>query len=150
MLAPLHNPANLAGIVAAKKAFPTVPHVAVFDTAFHQSLAPEAYTYAIDREVAEAHRIRRYGFHGTSHKFVSEAAAAFVGRPLGELKQIVFHLGNGASVAAIEGGRSVDTSMGLTPSRVSSWERARAISTRPCSSSSPVAPRCPLPISTRC
>ncbi|MFJ4038440.1 acetate/propionate family kinase [Microbacterium sp. NPDC090007] len=115
VLAPLHNPANLAGIVAAKKAFPAVPHVAVFDTAFHQSLAPEAYTYAIDRELAEAHRIRRYGFHGTSHKFVSEAAAAFVGRPLAALKQIVFHLGNGASVTAIEGGRSVDTSMGLTP-----------------------------------
>lgn len=115
VLAPLHNPANLAGIRAAKTAFPDVPHVAVFDTAFHQSLAPEAFTYAIDREVAAAHRIRRYGFHGTSHKFVSEAAAAFVGRPLGELRQIVFHLGNGASAAAIEGGRSVDTSMGLTP-----------------------------------
>ncbi|MEX0150866.1 acetate/propionate family kinase [Microbacterium sp. LMI1-1-1.1] len=115
VLAPLHNPANLAGIRAAKTAFPHVPHVAVFDTAFHQSLAPEAFTYAIDREVAAAHRIRRYGFHGTSHKFVSEAAAAFVGRPLGELRQIVFHLGNGASAAAIEGGRSVDTSMGLTP-----------------------------------
>jgi len=115
VLAPLHNPANLAGIVAAKKAFPDVPHVAVFDTAFHQTLAPAAYTYAIDREVAEAHRIRRYGFHGTSHKFVSEAAADFVGRPIGELRQLVFHLGNGASVTAIEGGRSVDTSMGLTP-----------------------------------
>lgn len=115
ILAPLHNPANLAGIVAAKKAFPDVPHVAVFDTAFHQTLAPAAYTYAIDRELAEAHRIRRYGFHGTSHKFVSEAAAAFLGRPLGELRQIVFHLGNGASAAAIDGGRSVDTSMGLTP-----------------------------------
>lgn len=115
VLAPLHNPANLAGIVAAEKAFPDVPHVAVFDTAFHQTLAPPAYTYAIDAELAEAHRIRRYGFHGTSHKFVSEAAARFLGRPLGELTQIVFHLGNGASVTAIEGGRSVDTSMGLTP-----------------------------------
>ena len=115
VLAPLHNPANLAGIVAAKKAFPEVPHVAVFDTAFHQTLAPDAYTYAIDAEVAASHRIRRYGFHGTSHKFVSEAAAAFLGRPLGELKQIVFHLGNGASVTAIDGGRSVDTSMGFTP-----------------------------------
>jgi acetate kinase len=115
VLAPLHNPANLAGIVAAKKAFPDVPHVAVFDTAFHQTLPPAAYTYAIDRELAEAHRIRRYGFHGTSHKFVSEAAAAFLGRPLSELKQLVFHLGNGASVTAIEGGRSVETSMGLTP-----------------------------------
>ncbi|KAA9107592.1 acetate/propionate family kinase [Microbacterium rhizomatis] len=115
VLAPLHNPANLAGIVAAKKAFPDVPHVAVFDTAFHQTLPPAAYTYAIDAELAASHRIRRYGFHGTSHKFVSEAAAAFLGRPLGDLRQIVFHLGNGASVAAIDGGRSVETSMGLTP-----------------------------------
>ena len=115
VLAPLHNPANLAGIVAAKKAFPDVPHVAVFDTAFHQTLAPEVYTYAIDAKLAAAHRIRRYGFHGTSHKFVSEAAAAFMGRPLEDLKQIVFHLGNGASVTAIDGGRSVETSMGFTP-----------------------------------
>ncbi|WP_374311809.1 acetate/propionate family kinase [Microbacterium sp.] len=115
VLAPLHNPANLAGIVAARKAFGDVPHVAVFDTAFHQTLAPEAFTYAIDAEVAASHRIRRYGFHGTSHKYVSEAAAAFVGRPLTELRQIVFHLGNGASVTAIDGGRSVDTSMGFTP-----------------------------------
>ena len=92
-----------------------MPHVAVFDTAFHQTLPPAAYTYAIDAELAASHRIRRYGFHGTSHKFVSEAAAAFLGRPLGELKQIVFHLGNGASVTAIDGGRSVETSMGLTP-----------------------------------
>ncbi|GAA2975941.1 acetate kinase [Microbacterium terrae] len=115
VLAPLHNPANLAGIVAAKKAFPAVPHVAVFDTAFHQTLSPAAYTYAIDAKLAADHRIRRYGFHGTSHKFVSEAAAAFVGRPVAELKQLVFHLGNGASVTAIDGGRSVETSMGFTP-----------------------------------
>ncbi|MGK3951141.1 acetate/propionate family kinase [Microbacterium sp. I2] len=115
VLAPLHNPANLAGIVAAKKAFPDVPHVAVFDTAYHQTLPPAAYTYAIDREVAASHRIRRYGFHGTSHKFVAEEAAAFLGRPLDELKQIVFHLGNGASVTAVDGGRSVETSMGFTP-----------------------------------
>ncbi|MEZ3162088.1 acetate kinase [Microbacterium sp. BWT-B31] len=115
VLAPLHNPANLEGIKAARTAFPDVPHVAVFDTAFHQTLPPAAYTYAIDAKLAAAHRIRRYGFHGTSHKFVSEAAAAFVGRPLADLRQIVFHLGNGASVSAIDGGRSVDTSMGLTP-----------------------------------
>jgi acetate kinase len=115
VLAPLHNPANLAGIVAARKAFPGVPHVAVFDTAFHQTLGPAAYTYAIDAEVAAAHRIRRYGFHGTSHRFVSQAAADFLGRPIEELRQIVFHLGNGASVTAIDGGRSVETSMGLTP-----------------------------------
>ncbi|WP_243074015.1 acetate/propionate family kinase [Microbacterium sp. SS28] len=115
VLAPLHNPGALQGIRAAKADFPDLPHVAVFDTAFHQTLPPAAYTYAIDRTLAEAHRIRRYGFHGTSHKFVSEAAAAFLGRPLEELKQIVFHLGNGASVTAVDGGRSVDTSMGLTP-----------------------------------
>jgi len=115
VLAPLHNPGAVQGIRAAQEAFDAIPHVAVFDTAFHQTLAPAAYTYAIDRDLAEQHRLRRYGFHGTSHKFVSEAAAAFLDRPLGELKQIVFHLGNGASVTAIDGGRSVDTSMGLTP-----------------------------------
>ncbi|MGZ0713008.1 acetate/propionate family kinase (plasmid) [Coraliomargarita sp. W4R53] len=115
VLAPLHNPANLAGIVAARKAFPDVPHVAVFDTAFHQTLPPAAFTYAIDAEVAASHRVRRYGFHGTSHKFVSESAARFVGRELTDLKQIVFHLGNGASVTAIRNGQSVDTSMGMTP-----------------------------------
>jgi acetate kinase len=114
-LAPLHNPGALQGIRAARQAFPDLPHVAVFDTAFHQTMSPAAYAYAIDRDVAERYRLRKYGFHGTSHKFVSEAAAAFLGRPLGELRQIVFHLGNGASAAAIEGGRSVDTSMGLTP-----------------------------------
>lgn len=115
VLAPLHNPANLAGIRAARAAFEGVPHVAVFDTAFHQTLSPAAYTYAIDAAFAEKHRIRRYGFHGTSHKYVSEQAAAFLERPLAELRQLVFHLGNGASVTAIEGGRSVETSMGFTP-----------------------------------
>ncbi|GAB2982279.1 acetate/propionate family kinase [Frigoribacterium salinisoli] len=114
-LAPLHNPANLQGIRAAKRSFPDVPHVAVFDTAFHQTLAPAAYTYAIDAELARQHSVRRYGFHGTSHKYVSEQTAAFLGRPLSELKIIVLHLGNGASVAAIDGGRSVETSMGMTP-----------------------------------
>lgn len=115
VLAPLHNPANLAGIVAARAAFPDVPHVAVFDTAFHRTLPPAAYTYAIDAELAREHRVRRYGFHGTSHQYVSEAAAAFLGRDIGTLRQIVFHLGNGASVTAVDGGRSVETSMGLTP-----------------------------------
>ncbi|PJJ55634.1 acetate/propionate family kinase [Compostimonas suwonensis] len=114
-LAPLHNPANLQGIVAAEKAFPEVPHVAVFDTAFHRTLPPAAYSYAIDAALAEQYRVRRYGFHGTSHKFVSEAAAAFLGRPLGELRQIVLHLGNGASACAVDGGASVETSMGMTP-----------------------------------
>jgi acetate kinase len=114
-LAPLHNPANLQGIEAAQKAFPGIPHVAVFDTAFHQTLSPAAYSYAIDTTLADKHRLRKYGFHGTSHKFVSEEAATFVGRPLAELNQIVLHLGNGASATAIAGGRSVETSMGLTP-----------------------------------
>jgi len=115
VLAPLHNPGALQGITAAKVAFPALPHVAVFDTAFHQTLPPAAHTYAIDKELAAAHRVRRYGFHGTSHKFVSEAAAAFLGRPIEDLRQIVFHLGNGASVSAVDGGRSVETSMGMTP-----------------------------------
>jgi len=114
-LAPLHNPANLLGIRAVREALPLVPQVAVFDTAFHQSMPAEAYTYAIDRELAAKHGVRRYGFHGTSHKYVSERAAAFLGRPLESLKLIVLHLGNGASITAIDGGKSVDTSMGLTP-----------------------------------
>jgi acetate kinase len=114
-LAPLHNPANLQGINAAQKAFPEVPHVAVFDTAFHSTLSPAAYTYAIDKKLADQHRIRRYGFHGTSHKFVSEAAAEFLGRPLDDTKTIVLHLGNGASACAVSDGRSVETSMGMTP-----------------------------------
>jgi acetate kinase len=114
-LAPLHNPANLVGIRAAREVLGFVPHVAVFDTAFHQSMPSSAWRYAIDRETADAHGVRRYGFHGTSHKYVSERVAAFLGRPLGELRTIVLHLGNGASATAIDGGRSVDTSMGLTP-----------------------------------
>lgn len=114
-LAPMHNPANLQGIDAAELAFPGVPQVAVFDTAFHATLPPAAYTYAIDAEIAEKNRVRKYGFHGTSHKFVSESTAEFLGRPLAELKTIVLHLGNGASACAVDGGVSIDTSMGLTP-----------------------------------
>ena len=114
-LAPLHNPANLAGIRAAREVMGDVPHVAVFDTAFHQSMLAAAYTYAIDRDVAQAHGVRRYGFHGTSHEFVAQRSAELLGRPLDELKLIVLHLGNGSSATAIDGGRSVDTSMGLTP-----------------------------------
>jgi acetate kinase len=114
-LAPLHNPANLIGIRAAIAALPNVPQVAVFDTAFHKTLAPEAYTYAIDAKVAAKYGVRRYGFHGTSHKYVSERAAAFLGRPLKDTKTIVLHLGNGASACAVDGGVSIDTSMGMTP-----------------------------------
>ncbi|RWZ68432.1 acetate kinase [Labedella populi] len=114
-LAPLHNPAAVQGIDAAQKVFPDIPHVAVFDTAFHQTLSPAAFTYAIDRDLAAKHRIRRYGFHGTSHKYVSEHVAEFLGRPLADLNQIVLHLGNGASITAVRGGRSVETSMGMTP-----------------------------------
>ncbi|GMA94635.1 acetate kinase [Pseudolysinimonas kribbensis] len=114
-LAPLHNPAALAGIRAARRALPDVPHVAVFDTAFHHTLPPAAFTYAIDAELAAAHHIRRYGFHGTSYRIVGERAAQLLERPLADLRMVVLHLGNGASVAAVSGGRSVDTSMGLTP-----------------------------------
>ncbi len=114
-LAPLHNPANAAIIAAALAALPDVPQVAVFDTAFFATLPEIATTYAIDRDVAERHGIRRYGFHGISHEYVSHEAAVLLGRPYSALNQIVLHLGNGASASAIEAGRPVDTSMGLTP-----------------------------------
>ncbi len=114
-LAPLHNPPAIEGIEVARRLLPDIPHVAVFDTAFFHNLPAAAATYAIDRELAEKWWIRRYGFHGTSHHYVSERAADFLGRPVGQLNQIVLHLGNGASAAAIAGGRPVDTSMGLTP-----------------------------------
>ncbi len=114
-LAPLHNPPAVLGIRVAREALPDLPHIAVFDTAFFHDLPPAAATYAIDRDIAQQWRIRRYGFHGTSHQYVSEQAAAFLDRPLGSLNQIVLHLGNGASASAIAGGRPVDTSMGLTP-----------------------------------
>ncbi len=115
VLAPLHNPANVIGIEQARRAFPDTPQVAVFDTAFFRTMPEAAYTYAIDREVAAAHQVRRYGFHGTSHQYVSTQVAAVLGRELGELNQIVLHLGNGASASAIRGGIAVETSMGLTP-----------------------------------
>jgi len=114
-LAPLHNPPNLLGIREARKALPGVPQVAVFDTAFHQTMPPVAFRYAVPSELYEEARLRRYGFHGTSHRFVSERAAALLGRPLPAANLITCHLGNGCSMAAVRGGRSVDTSMGLTP-----------------------------------
>jgi acetate kinase len=114
-LAPLHNPANLLGIETARAAFPAVPQVAVFDTAFHRTMPPRATRYALPRDLADRLRIRRYGFHGTSHAYVSREAAAHLGRPLAEVNLVTMHLGNGASVAAVAGGSSVDTSMGLTP-----------------------------------
>ena len=114
-LAPLHNPANLIGIMACKALMPGVPMVAVFDTAFHQTMPEEAYLYGIPYRYYEQYRIRRYGFHGTSHDYVSKRAAAVLGRPVEELKLIVCHLGNGASVSAVKYGKCVDTSMGLTP-----------------------------------
>ncbi len=114
-LAPLHNPANLQGIRAARHAFPTVPHVAVFDTSFHQTLPAAAYTYAIDRDLAERWAIRRYGAHGTSHKYVSRKTAEMLGKDPSEVNVIVLHLGNGASASAVRGGVSVEISMGLTP-----------------------------------
>src|SRR5215211_7162495 len=113
-LAPLHNPGAVSGIEAARAEF-DVPHVAIFDTAFFSTLPLAAATYAIPRDLAERYRIRRYGFHGTSHRYVSRAAAELVGRDLGELNQIVLHLGNGCSASAVRGGVATETSMGLTP-----------------------------------
>jgi len=115
LLAPLHNPANATGIERAMTAFPGIPQVAVFDTAFFRYLPEVAATYAIDREVAKEHQIRRYGFHGTSHQFVSGQVPGLLGRDPAQLKQIVLHLGNGASASAVRDGRAVDTSMGFTP-----------------------------------
>ncbi len=114
-LAPLHNPANLTGINACEEVMPGVPQVAVFDTAFHQTMEPKAFLYAIPYEQYQKHKIRKYGFHGTSHKYVANRAAELLGKPLSELKLVTFHLGNGSSVTAIDGGKSVDTSMGFTP-----------------------------------
>ncbi len=114
-LAPLHNPANIIGIRACQKLMPNTPMVAVFDTAFHQTMPPVAYTYALPYEYYEQDKVRRYGFHGTSHKYVAQRAAAMLGKPIEELKLISCHLGNGSSITAINGGKSVDTSMGFTP-----------------------------------
>jgi acetate kinase len=114
-LAPLHNPANLEGIDVARRMFPDVPHVAVFDTAFHQTLPEHAYTYAVPLDWAREHHIRRYGFHGTSVAFVAAEAARMLGKPADECRLIVLHLGNGASATAVDRGRSVETSMGFTP-----------------------------------
>ena len=114
-LAPLHNPANLEGILSARESFPGVPQVAVFDTAFHQSLPARAHTYAVPAEWRERHQVRRYGFHGTSHRYVSRRTAELLDRGPDDCNVIVLHLGNGASACAVQGGRSIDTSMGLSP-----------------------------------
>ena len=114
-LAPLHNPANMTCIDACEAAMPGVPQVAVFDTAFHQTMPSEAYMYALPYDVYEEYGIRRYGFHGTSHAYVANRAAEMLGRPIEDLKIITCHLGNGSSIAAVKNGKSVDTSMGLTP-----------------------------------
>lgn len=114
-LAPLHNPGALSGIAAARQQFPDATHVAVFDTAFHSTIPDAAREYAIDRDVAEEHSIRRYGFHGTSHRYVADRAAAEMGRDVADLNIVTLHLGNGASACAVRGGRSVETSMGVTP-----------------------------------
>ena len=114
-LAPLHNPANIIGIKACQSLMPSTPMVAVFDTAFHQTMPPVAYTYALPYEYYENDKVRSYGFHGTSHKYVAQRAAAMLGKPIEELKLISCHLGNGSSVTAVDGGKSVDTSMGFTP-----------------------------------
>jgi acetate kinase len=114
-LAPLHNPANVEGIVRAQTAFPGIPHVAVFDTGFHRTLPAEAYTYAVPRSWRDEHHVRRYGFHGSSYAWVSRRTATLLGRDPEDVKMVVLHLGNGASACAVDGGRSVETSMGLSP-----------------------------------
>ncbi|RMD74038.1 MAG: acetate/propionate family kinase, partial [Lentisphaerae bacterium] len=114
-LAPLHNPPNLGGVMACEKVFPGLPNVAVFDTAFHQTMPPSSYLYAIPYDLYEKEGIRKYGFHGTSHKFVAQATAQFLGKDPSQLKQITCHLGNGASIAAVDGMKVVDTTMGMTP-----------------------------------
>jgi acetate kinase len=114
-LAPLHNPANLTGIEVSRSVFPEALQVAVFDTAFHQTIPPKAFLYALPFNLYEAHKIRKYGFHGTSHAYVAERAAKYLNRPPAELNLITIHLGNGASMAAIKGGQCIDTSMGMTP-----------------------------------
>lgn len=114
-LAPLHNPAGITGIEACKKALPGVPMVGVFDTAFHQTLPKKAYMYAIPYEYYDKYKIRKYGFHGTSHKFVSKRVAEVMGKPVEDLKIVTCHLGQGASLCAVDGGKSIETTMGLTP-----------------------------------
>lgn len=114
-LAPLHNPANIMGIEACQNVMPTTPMVAVFDTAFHQTMPAKAYLYGVPYDFYKRLKVRRYGFHGTSHKYVAERAAAMLGRPASEVKLVTCHLGNGCSIAAIDCGKSVDTSMGMTP-----------------------------------
>lgn len=114
-LAPLHNPANVMGIRAAEKLMPQTPQVAVFDTAFHSTMPPHAYLYAIPFNLYQKHKVRRYGFHGTSHQYVTQRAAEMMGRDIKDLRIVSCHLGNGASIAAVSGGQSVDTSMGFTP-----------------------------------
>ena len=114
-LAPLHNPANLIGVRACQELMPNTPMVGVFDTAFHQTMPIDAYMYGIPYEYYEKYKVRKYGFHGTSHSFVSKRTAELMGKPIQDLKIIVCHLGNGASICAVDGGKSVDTSMGLSP-----------------------------------
>jgi len=114
-LAPLHNPGHIVGIEESRKLFPGIPQVVVFDTAFHQTMPPEAYVYALPYEYYSELKVRRYGFHGTSHSFVAKEAAKILGKPLAECNSITLHLGNGCSMAAVRGGKCVDTSMGMTP-----------------------------------
>ena len=129
-LAPLHNTPNLYGIAACQELMPDTPMIAVFDTAFHQTMPPESYIYAIPYEYYEKYGIRRYGFHGTSHKYVAQRAAAMLNVNINDLKLITCHLGNGASVSAIKHGRCIDTTMDSLRWKVWSWEREAVISTR--------------------
>ena len=114
-LAPLHNPANLTGIRAAQTIFPNLPNIGVFDTAFHQTMPEHAYTYAVPRELYRQHGFRRYGFHGTSYRYVAPTAAKLLGTDVNHCRLVIAHLGNGASICAVKNGESMDTSMGVTP-----------------------------------
>lgn len=149
-VAPLHNPANITGIRTAQALRPDLPQVAVFDTAFHTTMPESAARYAIDVATADEHRIRRYGFHGTSHAYVSRETAKLLGKAPEDVNVIVLHLGNGASASAVRGGRCVDTSMGLTPSKAWSWALVPVTSTRRSPSISSASPECRRTTSTCC
>lgn len=125
-LAPLHNPANMMGIRACREIMPNAPMVAVFDTAFHQTMPAEAYIYALPYDAYTDNMVRRYGFHGTSHNYVSKVAVELLGKPAEETKIVTCHLGNGSSIAAVRGGKCIDTSMGLTPLKAFRWVHAAA------------------------
>ena len=145
-LAPLHNPAGILGIEAARKVFGNIPMVAVFDTAFHQTMPPKAYIYAVPYRWYTENKVRRYGFHGTSHRYVTLRAAELLGKDPKDLKIVSCHLGNGSSLAAVDGGKCVDTSMGLTPLAGLPWVPVPVTWTWALSSMWPTSTTAPSPL----